>query len=150
MLPWGSIQDVLRIHITEEFRDSTSFTTLHYSSDNYIWVTPGTHFYLCNIASLDNNFSGSYVKQTSLGLNKVDLNAFNIFPNPASKYLDLNLNTNAGEALVKITDVTGKIVSSEMTAANASRIDVSFLDRGCYFVTVEADNKVYTKRFIKQ
>ncbi len=154
MLPWGSISTVLRLHLVENYTDSTSFSFNSYTSDNYIYVTPGTHYYLCNIASLNNQFSGSYINQNSFtGLSKLDLNKFlHISPNPATEYLNIDFAANEKILKTTITDITGKVVYSD--AGNFSmknqQIAVDYLNAGFYLVNIETADRTFTQKFVKE
>lgn len=68
-----------------------------------------------------------------------------VFPNPAREYL--NISTTDDKYLVDISNLQGKTIISEHT--NVSRIDVSSLDSGIYFLMLKADSKNYYRKFIK-
>jgi hypothetical protein len=65
-------------------------------------------------------------------VNALDENRFNIYPNPATTYLNININ---GEALVNIYDMTGRCVK-RATINDSSTINIEDLKQGVYFVNV--------------
>ena len=65
-------------------------------------------------------------------VNVLNENRFNIYPNPATTYLNININ---GEALVNIYDMTGRCVK-RATINDSSTINIENLKQGVYFVNV--------------
>jgi hypothetical protein len=65
-------------------------------------------------------------------VNVLNENRFNIYPNPATTYLNININ---GEALVNIYDMTGRCVK-RATINDSSTINIEDLKQGVYFVNV--------------
>jgi len=68
--------------------------------------------------------------------------AFNVYPNPATKYI---LTPNAQK--VTITDLNGRMVKE---AVNAEKVDVSSLAKGAYIVKVQIDNVTKFGKLIKE
>jgi Secretion system C-terminal sorting domain len=77
---------------------------------------------------------------------------FQIFPNPASEYANLQLVTqSAADFHVVITNISGQIMKQEYFANTAvinTNLDVSDLASGIYFVQVTSENKVMTKKLV--
>ena len=71
-----------------------------------------------------------------------------IFPNPASTSVTLSFEGINGQATVEIVDISGRIVSSVMTANNQITLDVSQLAQGAYFVRVTGDEATAVRRLI--
>ncbi len=63
-----------------------------------------------------------------------DANAFRIYPNPASEYIVIDSRSQSVE--VGIYNVAGQMV---MHSFNESRVDISSLPRGLYFVNASVD-----------
>lgn len=103
------------------------------------------------VASIDSIHSINAISISGLtGINDEN-NAFNpvrIFPNPATTYLNVEINDPGIKIkMVRIIDIAGKerLVINE----NFSKIDVSSLYAGIYFLEVECiDNKKATYSFI--
>jgi hypothetical protein len=71
---------------------------------------------------------------------------FELFPNPTSTLLNLNINM-AEKYTVSIRNVLGQIV---YTAFNTSQIDVSTLISGLYFISIDQGLDTATQKFIKE
>lgn len=78
--------------------------------------------------------------------------SFTLFPNPVSDKITISANTDLSKDLqVSIADVTGKLVKSEMIDADLKNyINVSDLEKGIYFLTINADGVNSRKKFIKE
>lgn len=78
----------------------------------------------------------------------------NLFPNPASDQLTLNINTNAeGEYRVELLDVAGKLIQSDVAQLVAGesniQLDVANLTPGFYIIKVISGNETIRKTFVK-
>lgn len=76
--------------------------------------------------------------------------AISIYPNPASSFINLVLNTNEDlkQATVELFDISGRKISSEKINTKAINIDVSSLDNGMYYIVVENDGRQYKDKII--
>ncbi len=88
----------------------------------------------------------------SLGCSSVgtreEVNNFNfsMYPNPAINYLTIDFE---GKAIsLVISDATGKIVKT--TKSSNKTVDVSSLTKGIYFLQMQTDKGLISKRFIKK
>jgi len=77
--------------------------------------------------------------------------SFNLYPNPAGSTCYITINSvAAGEADLRITDITGKMVRdikmNLLQGKQTSQIDVSALSSGIYFVTLSNGGKVETHK----
>ena len=79
----------------------------------------------------------------------VDVNSFEIFPNPASSELTIR-NPFAFSYLLIVRDVTGNIVMQQEVASGTTAIDVSLLASGCYSAQLTAPGLRLHQTFIKQ
>jgi hypothetical protein len=75
--------------------------------------------------------------------------SFNVFPNPASDIITVNLEPGISTCDIKIIDTQGKVVLFE-SIFNSSTISLNLTDfnRGIYFVQVFVNSEVFTKRLI--
>lgn len=72
------------------------------------------------------------------------LNEFNIFPNPAQKSINLELPSNfKGELL--IYDALGNEVQNTNVDSFSSKLDISRLRNGIYFVRLKSENDTISK-----
>jgi hypothetical protein len=78
-----------------------------------------------------------------------------IYPNPTSSTSTVEFNlVNASEAVISVTDLSGKIVSErnlgQMNAgANATEINTTSFNAGIYYVTLSSNGSSVTKKLIK-
>lgn len=90
----------------------------------------------------------------SVGISNVNDNAvqYQIFPNPAKNTVTINWNTLTNKtAAINITDLSGKVVlNTEVSMNQNSKVDVSNLHTGFYFMTVATENGTNTQKLIIQ
>jgi len=67
----------------------------------------------------------------------------NIYPNPVN--LTLIIESNSVIKKVIIYSLQGK----ELISTSTNQIDIYFLDKGIYFISVETNNEIFKKEFIK-
>lgn len=77
---------------------------------------------------------------------------FIVYPNPFSESLNIQLPKNIkGDYLVKLTDLTGKLIHSENKKSSDSKsLFFSFLPQGTYVLSIEIDGKTLAKKVIKK
>ena len=81
----------------------------------------------------------------------VDVNKFEVFPNPANNNVSILINTSSVNSRISITDMSGKIVHyKELDSSGLINypISVSHLNSGSYFVKITTDNGQLTKKLI--
>ena len=75
---------------------------------------------------------------------------FNIYPNPVSQVLTIELNLNEPNTLIDILDSRGRIINAYLPQSNQLKINVSELEKGIYFVKIINSEQVTFKEFIKK
>ncbi len=86
-----------------------------------------------------------------MGVNKATATKFSIFPNPAHDVINFSNAENVTVDKVTISDINGRLVKSEhIKAVSESRIDVSDLQPGIYFLTLSTNEGMITKKIIKK
>ena len=86
----------------------------------------------------------------SLGVYENNLLSFEMYPNPVSDVLNIQLPTGTEKADVSVFDYTGRLVSSKTISSNDTAIDVQQISKGIYMIRVAANNKIGVQRFIKK
>ncbi|HHH53761.1 MAG TPA: T9SS type A sorting domain-containing protein, partial [Bacteroidetes bacterium] len=81
-----------------------------------------------------------------LATNNLDSNALNIYPNPTSQYLNIEAG-NHDYSKLTIYNLFGDKV---LTSAYKNKLDISFLNPGIYYLTLNNKNETATAKFIKQ
>jgi hypothetical protein len=73
--------------------------------------------------------------------------AFNIYPNPVQQQLNIMSSEPLDGGIIRIYDISGKIVMSARTASN--KINVSSLKTGVYTLVFTKGDKKITRQFVK-
>jgi hypothetical protein len=83
----------------------------------------------------------------------ISLNEISIYPNPTSGKLTIE----NGQLIIKnieITDITGKTIqsssNSQIKQFSNLEIDLSGLNNGIYFISIQTDNEIFTSKIIKK
>lgn len=72
-----------------------------------------------------------------------------VFPNPAKNVLNVSVRLLQGEtAMLNINDVTGRILVTQSIFATSSKIDISALAPGVYFVTIIGEGVNYIEKIV--
>ena len=93
---------------------------------------------------------GATALSVSLGISENNLLSFEMYPNPVSDLLNIQLPTGTEKAEVGVFDYTGRLVSSKTISSNDTAIDVQQISKGIYMIRVAANNKIGVQRFIKK
>jgi len=139
--------------------DGTTWTNFD-ASTGY----PGTGNGFLNVDKYNNiwNTNGNGVivfNETGIiGVEEIDrqMGALTVYPNPAASLLTLEFTLpEAKSTSIEICNILGKAVKtipagSCIKGNNKIEMNVSDLSNGMYFVRVKNDNKVYSRKFIKQ
>lgn len=153
----ASFQDYLNLDVTAIVQD-----WVNQPSQNYGWMIRmiGSSYYNSMIFCSSNFVDSTkhpmlricYENTTSLpDQHSV---SFNLFPNPSSDYISVQLNNHLSDVCqISLYDVTGKLARAENLYhqnGQSIQIDISSLAKGMYFINIKtADGLSATKRFIK-
>ena len=145
------------------FHDPASFSGCYdyYSKQRYGLYT-GTAAFLnsCGYpnteAAWDIGFSVSYLS-SSVGVNELEKVGFTLgqnVPNPftAGSAISYQLATDAKSVMFTVTDVMGRVVSSEKAASTIGThtVNIGSFSAGVYYYSLNVDGKVITKKMIAQ
>lgn len=95
------------------------------------------------------NTVGNFLKNTGTILDTPQPrweNDLLIYPNPTSN--QLNIDTPFEINSITITDITGQTLPTII--ANTNQVEVSNLPSGIYFINIYTENRIISKKFIKQ
>ena len=81
-------------------------------------------------------------------MNDLDEDGFSAYPNPATSELSVSSEDMINS--MRIYSITGKLVSNQKVNANQAQVDVSSFQPGIYMISIETEEEVMTKKFIKQ
>jgi hypothetical protein len=78
-------------------------------------------------------------------------NAWNVYPNPSSDVIQIEMNVELQMNQIQVLDQNGKILlSSAVSADHTNILDVSTLATGIYTIRLRNQSQTLNKRFIKQ
>lgn len=165
VLPWGTVNDVLRVR-TQTHREETQYGTVS-DYDTYSWYKPGVHFAIATIETRVATFSGFTIRDSSTAV--LDASAIgmeealrysigvDLQPNPATDRVEVVYGVAGGRALsIDLIDLTGTTVRTFPRTTNAAgvqreTIDLHGLSGGAYLVRVTDHTGAFgMKRLVKQ
>lgn len=85
-----------------------------------------------------------------LSTNDFFKNNFSMYPNPVERDLNINVKDNTKINYVEISDMNGRVVKSSNAIFGNLQMNVSELNSGVYFVSVETDEGKGIAKFIKK
>ena len=91
-----------------------------------------------------------FVTTKNVGINSWLENSVNLYPNPAKEYVDIRINGDVNVTSMEVYDVYGKLLNAMNVVENPTRINVSNLANGMYFVRVNTEAGMVTKTFVKR
>lgn len=130
--------------------DGATETTFGLSKLSLTGLTPNADIYL-RVYEYNNDVSGGLkisVYDASLANENFDSSKFKFYPNPVKDVLNLSYNNTIDE--VKIYNLLGQEVYSNVINATESSLNVSQLTLGTYLVRVKSNNEISTFKIIKQ
>lgn len=141
--------------ITNDFSSSKSNATTDNFTQSSFEFTPSGNFIVVYLKSPNTIGSSDEVfydnielyETSSLSADDLASSSFNVYPNPAKDFIAIKSNTNQ-ITLIKVYDVLGKNVITQNKLIN-NRLDISKLNKGLYFIKIDADGNSLTKKIIK-
>jgi hypothetical protein len=75
---------------------------------------------------------------------------FILSPNPARNYFNINLSAykNAGSIMLKLTDMSGKLILQQKLNATIQRVDLPSLQKGIYIVTIISGKETHNQKLV--
>ena len=87
---------------------------------------------------------------TNVGIENWLANSVTLYPNPAKEYVDIRVDGDLNVTTMEVYDVYGKLLNTVNVVDNPTRINVSGLANGMYFVRVTTEAGSVTKSFVKK
>lgn len=85
------------------------------------------------------------------GISNIALaNSISLMPNPADNYIDLRINSTINLREAEVYNAFGQLLLTVPLTDNHARINLSGMASGMYFVRVNGENMIATKKFIKR
>ena len=145
---WGSGTHNLRATSGTESFDSGYFTGAG-NTFTYTFNQVGSTDYVCD-PHAGNMYGTVTVTSSTAGISENKLLSFEMYPNPVSDKLNIQLPSGSEKAEVSIFDYTGRLVSSKTISSNDTSIDVQSISNGIYIIIVASNTKIGVQRFIKK
>ena len=110
-----------------------------------VFNTGGSYDYRCGIHTT--TMFGSITVQFPSSVNtSFDINSFNFYPNPTSKNIFFS-ELKSIESIIIYTITGEKVLTSNLID---NHLNVSILSPGVYFLTINSDHKIITRKLIIQ
>ncbi|MDC3030136.1 T9SS type A sorting domain-containing protein [Flavobacteriales bacterium] len=93
-------------------------------------------------------YNSNEVFFSSASLYNYNQNKLSVFPNPASNYLDVIVDSEQSFHLLELFDMQGRKVHSKQIWDVKNRLDIQFLERGTYLLKVYSKGQQLTKRIV--
>ena len=102
--------------------------------------------------SNDGEFSVINISKNSIGIDDNTLSEISIYPNPASDHITINTsNSISGISKFQILNLLGEIVYSDRKEfSETTSININHLEPGLYFIKIENNGSVISKKIIKK
>lgn len=128
---------------------------------SFTWKSPATNegnvtFYTAvNATNGNGGTSGDQVVLANmsvgvLGISEAKRLHFEMFPNPASENLTIQLPSGSKNASVVFYDYIGRMALTQKVSQTNNQINVQKLSSGVYIIKVLADGKIGTQKFVKK
>lgn len=131
------------------------------SSWSFKWRSPSSEqgkitFYGASVSGNGSGSSGDLVffgkseSSPSLSISEAKRLDFDMFPNPASESVTIQLPSEESKATVQFYDYIGKLALTKTVTEVNNTVDVNNLSTGIYILKVATDSKIGSQKFIKK
>lgn len=163
-MPWGTVPNVLRIHLMNVVQDSMALFTLHYTYDSYVYYRVGRSYPIAELvtATIDMGFGEPQVEQFSRWTSELSTGItaaamvdgdLHVYPNPASGEVNFAMPAEMGTGTtVSVMDASGRLVQQlAPITGTLAHLEVQDLASGLYtlMLTGREGQRIAT-RFIKR
>ena len=124
---WGAGTHNLRATSGTESFDSGFFTGAG-NTFTYTFNQVGSTDYVCDPHA--GNMNGTVTVTSTAGISENNLLSFEMYPNPVSDKLNIQLPTGTEKAEVDVFDYTGRLILSKTISSNNTAIDVQKISKG--------------------
>lgn len=128
---------------------------------SFTWTSPSTDlgrvtFYTAlNAANGNGGTSGDQIvtattSSPSLSVLEANRLKFEMYPNPASEKVTIQLPSDSDKATVKFYDYVGRLALTKYITSLDTKIDINNLSTGVYIIKVVSADKIGSQKFIKK
>ena len=104
----------------------------------------------CGDGNVSDWSASLFVTTKNVGISSWLENSVALYPNPAKEYVDIRVDGDVNVTSMEVYDVYGKLLDAMNVIENPTRINVSNLANGMYFVRVNTEAGAVTKTFVKR
>ena len=109
-------------------------------------------YYVClsvaNNGGCNDTYCDSVYYNSTVGITEQNSTALLIYPNPANDFITIE-NTSMAIDEIVIYDITGKTIKTILPKTNTTKVNVSDLSDGVYFIKISNNKQSITKKIIK-
>lgn len=127
---------------------------------SFTWKSPSTNqgvvtFYAAvNATNGNGNTGGDQVVTTNTSVNVLGISEsrklnFEMYPNPASDNITIQLPSGSEKATVQFYDYIGRLALTKTISTSNDKINVNGLNSGVYILKVLSNDKIGSQKFIK-
>jgi hypothetical protein len=161
--PAVTYNNVLRVHSTQNFRDSANLfgpVVANYTLETYTWYMAGYHAPLLTIATAVGpgvntktvSYASKQLENHEAVPNAPTLTAsVEVYPNPASSYVYISYNNTTNQKVrTSIVDMTGREIAEVGNLVSNGTTNLTFntatLAKGTYVVRIASANETVTHK----
>ena len=116
---------------------------------SHTFILEGASDYLCTPHPNDMYGTITVVAEGALSTSETKRLKFEMFPNPASDKVSIQLPSGAENATVEFYDSLGRLALSEKVTRINNKMDVNSLSKGIYILKVFTADQIGSQKFIK-
>jgi plastocyanin len=113
------------------------------------FTSVGTNEYICSPHPSDMFGTITVVAEGVLGITDAKRLLFDMFPNPASDNITIQLPSGTENATAQFYDYLGRLALSEKVTRTKDEVAVSSLSKGVYVLKVVTEDKIGSQKFVK-
>jgi plastocyanin len=113
------------------------------------FTSVGTNEYICSPHPSDMFGTITVVAEGVLGITDAKRLLFDMFPNPASDNITIQLPSGTENATVQFYDYLGRLALSKKVTRTKDEVAVSSLSKGVYVLKVVTEDKIGSQKFVK-
>ena len=117
---------------------------------SYTFTSIGSNDYVCTPHSGDMFGTITVVAEGVLSISEANLLKFEMFPNPASDKVTIQLPSGTEKATVQFYDYLGRLALTKKVTSAKNILEVNSLSKGVYILKVVTEDKVGSQKFIKK
>lgn len=158
-MPWGTVTDVLRIHIIAHQEDVTDFGTLYLDIDAYQYFVASSAWPVVEVTSATaSSIAGTFITAytlwrpdlgTGLSAPIANTGVLRTWPNPVVNTLNVAWDA-AGQRMLHILDARGRVVRTTTVNGTLHALDLADLPPGLYTLRCTDAAGSTAQRFVKE